>query len=88
VLEGLGADIDHLELDDAAVDSSAAASVAAAVVQRAAAQQLHDEIGALVRLRRLADVVDRADMRVIQRGRRARFALEAQDESFTAEKGR
>ena len=58
-------------------------------VQRQAAEQLHDEIGAPVRLRRLADVVDRADVRVIQRRRRARLALEAPQMFFRrGERGR
>ena len=45
--------------------------------QRLPAQQLHDEVGRSVRLRRLADVVDRADVRMVQRRGRARLALEA-----------
>ena len=52
------------------------------LVQGAAAQQLHHEIGTAVGFRRLTDVVDRADVRMVERGCRARLPLEAQQVFF------
>ena len=50
--------------------------------QRQAAQQFHHDIRPVLGLRRLADVVDRADVRMIQPGERVRFALETQQVLF------
>ena len=56
--------------------------------QRQAAHQFHHDVRPVLGLRRLADVVDRTDVRVIERRGRARFALEAEQVFFRGRKRR